>query len=162
MRRIDLTDQVFGKLTVLGRGDSRRIGSRSVVTWKCQCECGQITEVLANNLRRGLSTTCGLSTCRNPRSKVHGERKSITYTSWTNMKNRCLNANATQYKYYGGRGIKVCDRWMDFTNFLADMGHRPGKEYSIERENVNGDYCPENCIWLLKSEQSKNRRSYAA
>lgn len=87
--------------------------------------------------------------------------KTKEYETWYSMKRRCYNPKSHKYKNYGGRGIKVCDRWMDptngFQNFLADMGPRPGKGYSIERVDVNGDYCPENCKWITIQEQKFNK-----
>ncbi len=83
--------------------------------------------------------------------------KPRAYSSWRDMKARCLNNRHPWYKYYGGRGIMVCKDWHSFDNFYADMGERP-KGYSIERIDVNGDYTPSNCKWIPMSEQSKNRR----
>ena len=87
-------------------------------------------------------------------------KTTILGATWRDMKQRCYNPNKINYKYYGGRGIKVCDRWMDFQNFCDDMGERPDGNYSLDRIDVNGDYCPENCKWSSKEDQSRNTRRY--
>jgi hypothetical protein len=88
----------------------------------------------------------------------HGFIKTPTYRSWIAMRSRCVDPNASGYKNYGGRGIKVCERWDDFLNFLADMGERP-PGMSIEREDGTGNYCPENCKWATRKVQNRNKRN---
>ena len=82
-----------------------------------------------------------------------------TYTSWKSMLTRCYNQNILEYKNYGGRGIKVCDRWRySFENFFTDMGAKPSSAHTLERDNVNKDYSPENCRWVTREIQSRNTR----
>lgn len=92
------------------------------------------------------------------RKPTHGMWKSKEWNSWDHLKRRCNNPNDPKYKDYGGRGIKVCDRWTRFANFFADMGFAPGKAYSIDRINNDGNYEPSNCRWATPTEQSRNRR----
>lgn len=90
---------------------------------------------------------------------VHGQHNSPTYKSWQNMKNRCLNKRDKDYPKYGGRGIKLYERWHDFGNFLEDMGERPAGCKSLDRIDVNGNYEPENCRWATLQEQNFNKRT---
>jgi hypothetical protein len=87
----------------------------------------------------------------------HGQRKSSEYRIWRHMRTRCENANSPAYKWYGGKGIKVCDRWLEFKNFFEDMGKRPSPKHSIDRINVEGDYELSNCRWATMKTQQRNR-----
>jgi hypothetical protein len=89
-----------------------------------------------------------------------GRRRSPEFTAWHGMKQRCYNPNNAKFKDYGGRGIRVCDRWKNsLENFLIDMGRRPSAEHSLDRIDVNGDYCPKNCRWATRSRQASNKRN---
>lgn len=94
----------------------------------------------------------------------HGMRNTSIYNCWISMRNRCYNKNNQAYKYYGARGIEVCDRWNNldngFTNFCNDMGPKPDGKYSIDRIDNNSNYTPENCKWSSLSEQNSNKRTW--
>lgn len=87
-------------------------------------------------------------------------KRTPTYTAWGNMIQRCCNPKNPRFKDYGGRGITVCERWKSFQNFLTDMGERPNSLMSIDREDVEGNYTPNNCQWAWPDQQVKNRRPY--
>jgi len=129
--------------------------------WLCRCRCGKEIEVDNGNLKLKYKTkSCG--GCGRSETKiVHGEGKrpfTKEYKIWLKIKQRCYDKNNNRYKYYGGRGINVCDRWLnDYRAFLTDMG-RCSEGYSIERIDVNGNYEPKNCKWIPLENQAKNRR----
>lgn len=158
-RRKDLIGKVFGRLTVLGPGQIRTL-SRGMY-WLCKCECGVIKEIGAQALVRGSTVSCGCYKIERPTLDIkHGHnrrngKKSPTYISWTKMNDRCNSQNASEYKWYGGRGVSICDRWKSFNNFLQDMGERP-KGTSLDRIDVNGNYEPSNCKWSNIKEQANN------
>lgn len=144
--------QVFERLTVLGYGARQ-------YHWLCQCSCGKIKEINKFHIGKNIkSCGCLLKEWVEDGQKKHGKRRTLTYEVWAALKQRCLNPRCKDYKYYGGRGIKLCKDWMDFGIFLADMGEKPGN-HSIERIDTNGDYCKSNCMWIKKSLQNRNKRN---
>ena len=148
---IDLTGKRFHMLKVI-----KYIGNSK---FKCQCDCGKITTPASVSLRKGLTKSCGCLSHKSLgiRNRKHGYSGTPTYQSWANMVRRCTDKNAKDYRYYGGRGIKVCIRWLKFENFLKDMGEKP-EGMTIERVHNDRDYKPSNCKWATMSEQNRNKR----
>lgn len=154
---VDRTGQKFSRLTVVCRAESRILSGKLRTYWRCQCECGEEIEVLAESLVTGNTKSCGCA--KNWWwSKTHALSKSKTYSAWAAAKSRCLNSDHPSYRHYGGRGIQMCKRWRDsFEAFLSDMGCAPGG-LELDRIDNDGDYEPGNCRWTTRSEQLRNRR----
>ncbi len=159
MNKLNLIGKRYGKLTVISEDGRSNIGG---CMWLCKCDCGNTKRTAGINLQSGNTNSCGClqrERCKEALTK-HGRSKRCTeYYSWVNMKTRCYNQKCADYKDYGGRGITVCDRWLNsFENFLADMGEKP-KGCSIDRIITNGNYEPGNCRWSTDLVQSRNKRT---
>jgi len=144
----------YGKWTIVKfLGIHRRLHQ-----YETQCDCGTSGKHLISELRAGKSKQC--TTCHNTKNAenliTHGMHGSPIYKVWISMIQRCENPNAQFYYRYGGRGIKVCERWHSFENFIADMGERP-ENMTIDRINNDGDYEPSNCRWVSHKENCNNR-----
>lgn len=155
---VDLVGRVFGRLTVERLDHVSREGAK----WQCSCSCGNKTVVTGNALRKGTCTSCGClrSELGRARATTHGQTGTHAYTVWRGMRERCGLSSHKSFEAYGGRGIRVCDRWENsFETFLSDMGQPPSARHSIERVMVDGNYEPGNCIWATPAQQARNRRT---
>lgn len=157
--RIDLTGQRFGRLTVracVGKQNRRAL-------WQCKCDCGTVCYINTDRLRSGNTQSCGClkrESIAKGRNRTHGQSKTKLYHIWYSIMQRCYDEKFRFYHHYGGRGIKVCEEWHDrdaFTAWAMENGFQDG--LSIERKDVNGEYCPENCCWITKGEQQHNKRN---
>lgn len=148
----------FGRLTVLSRAPDL---VKTQTRWLCRCDCGTEKVIYATHLRsQTVSCGCYAREQASKRQSTHGLTENIAHRSWSQMRTRCANPKDPSYEYYGARGIKVCQRWADFTLFLQDMGERPSLLYSLDRHpNTNGNYEPGNCRWATHKEQMRNRRN---
>jgi hypothetical protein len=149
----------YGRMVIIG--ESARVNPL-VRRVECRCDCGTVKSVNFNSLRSGTTTSCGClyMETRGVSATVHGDHGSSEYYTWQCMIQRCTNPNNTNWKHYGGRGIKVCAEWLhNFSAFLAYMGRKPEKGYSIDRfPNPNGNYEPGNVRWATQRQQLRNKR----
>lgn len=153
---IDLTNKRFGKLVVLSLLDYRN--NNGSACWQCKCDCGTFKVANSNDLRKGNVSSCGC--LRKKQLLKHGESGTRLYNIWCDIKKRCYNTRCVAYKNYGGRGIKVGDKWLnDFVTFKEwsiDNGYND--KLTLDRIDVDGDYEPSNCRWTTMKEQANNTR----
>jgi len=157
----NLAGQKFGRLLAVSALPESNI--KRHILWKCICDCGSEHIAVSYDLKSGHTKSCG---CLYKESRyqniIHGHARatgfSPTYVSWYSMITRCKNKNATNYKHYGEIGVTVCERWLEFKNFLSDMGERP-EGMTIDRINPHGNYEPSNCRWADWLTQQSNKRA---
>jgi hypothetical protein len=149
-----LEGKTFNRLTVIKfKYYSRRR------MWECRCICGNIKIVSTTDLKDSSVKSCGCLRRESSHTRTHGLSKTPEYKVWKEIKRRCHNPNASDFKYYGGRGICVYNRWLtSFVNFINDMGPRPSDKHSLERRDNNKNYCKSNCYWATRKEQGNNTR----
>lgn len=159
----DISGQRFGRLVALGPVGFRSGNGRRVLEWLCLCDCGEQRLSHQCVLKNGRVQSCGCmrreaALYASQQGMTHGATRSPEWRSWQSMLQRCENPKNTSYASYGGRGIRVCNRWKKFENFRDDMGNRPSLKHSIDRIDVNGNYEPGNCRWATPSEQGLHLR----
>ncbi len=146
---VDLIGKTFGQLEVLELAGMEN--GKSVLL--CKCSCGNTTKANVGHLTGGGRISCGCATKGKP---THGMRRTRTYSIWCDVLKRCNNEKSISYRWYGAKGVKVCDRWRSFENFFADMGEAP-EGLTIDRIDSSKDYRPGNCRWATPQEQTENR-----
>lgn len=149
----------FGRLKVIAFADLG--GRRKMPRWLCECDCSNRVIVTAEHLRDGITRSCGClrKDIQKSIKVTHGKSGSRVYEAWLGMRRRCNNPSDQAFHHYGGRGIRICERWKSFANFYADMGDPPTQKHSIDRfPDNNGNYEPGNCRWATQKQQMANQR----
>jgi hypothetical protein len=153
----DLTGKVFGRLTAKSIYGNGKEGTQ----WLCLCSCGNEKVVISKVLNRGATLSCGCYKVDKVISDntTHGMNKTRLHKIWGRMKDRCLNPRSQDFKYYGGRGIKVCEKWLKFEGFYEDMFPTHDDKLSIDRIDNDGNYELSNCRWATLTQQRNNMRN---
>jgi hypothetical protein len=153
----DLTNMRFGKLLAL---EPIKKSYDTKYYWRCICDCGKEKIIMSSNLARGISTTCGCGKIKlGEVTTKHGMTKTRIFKIWTGIRKRCNNPKCKSYKWYGGRGVKISDKWDNFIDFYNDMKEGYADDLSLDRINPNGNYEPGNCRWATSKIQNRNRRN---
>lgn len=162
MVKYNLVGKRFGRLTVINQRREGEKYSYYTVCY-CKCDCGNYHKTRLKALTGKTCRSCGCLLkeyvkAPRPQIRTHGKSKTKVFIAWVSMVQRCTNPKAQTWRYYGGRGIKVCKKWMKFENFYKDMGEPPTKNHSLDRIDNSKNYCKSNCRWATKKEQQNNTR----
>lgn len=152
----DITGRKFGRITVIDLSGVSKNGKK---VWNCVCDCGVEKRILSGSLLSGRTKSCGCLSVDTSRENatIHNHCYENIYSIYKGIKSRCYNKNHKNYSTYGGRGVIMCDRWLNDVNlFILDMGPRPSTRHSVDRIDNNGNYEPSNCKWSTQKEQCNN------
>ena len=158
MKLVNLVGQKFGRLEVISLYPERNRHHKTL--WVCRCECGNTIISIGSLLRRGTVKSCGClyKETRHTVAKKHGDCGTRLYSLYNGIKSRCFYSKHKEFKNYGGRGITLCNEWLNFNDFKEwALANGYNDNLTIERKDVNRNYCPENCVWITRKQQALNK-----